>query len=66
MGRKAQSKVVSEAEYAAMVPEEIREAFVELVKFVTEFGVGELKRGEELGVAIEGIEAFVRAQDWIL
>lgn len=40
----AQHKVVSEAEYAALVPEDIRKAFLELIKYVTQHGLDRISR----------------------
>lgn len=67
MGMPAQSKVVSEAEYGALVPEEIRLTFLELIKYVTEFGIGgEVKTAEELGIKPSSLEDFTKSQQWIL
>jgi hypothetical protein len=67
MGLPAQSKVVSEAEYGALVPEEIRATFLELIKFVTEYGIGpEVKTADELGIKPSLLEDFIRSQRWIL
>lgn len=67
MGLPAASKVVSEAEYAALVPEEIRVAFVELIKFVTEYGVGpNIRTPAELGIQTTPLEDFIKSQPWQL
>lgn len=67
MGFPAVSKVVSEPEYAALVPEEIRIEFIELIKFVTEYGVGpHIKTAAELGIQVTPLEDFIKDQRWQL
>jgi hypothetical protein len=67
MGLPAGTKVVSEAEYAALVPEEIRAAFIEPVKFVTEYGIeAHIKTAAELGIQVTPLEDFIRSQPWEL
>jgi hypothetical protein len=66
-GVKAREKVLGEREYVEYVPEEIREAFMDIVKFFAEEGMGAgLKGGEELAVKTRGLQEFVRSQDWKL
>lgn len=67
MGLPAVSKVVSEADYAALVPEEIRATFIELIKFVTEYGIEKhVKTAAELGIQATPLEDFIRSQPWPL
>lgn len=67
MGLPAKSKVVSEAEYGALVPEEIRATFLELVKFVTEYGIEKhIKTAAELGIQATPLEDFIKSQPWNL
>jgi hypothetical protein len=61
------SKVVSEAEYAALVPKEIRVAIIELIKFVTEYGIGpKIETALELGKQTTPLEEFIKSQPWQL
>lgn len=67
MGLPAQHKVVSEAEYAALVPEEIRVAFLELIKYVTQYWLGpNIKTSAELGIQATPLEEFIKSQPWKL
>ncbi|KAF2755263.1 NAD(P)-binding protein [Pseudovirgaria hyperparasitica] len=66
LGLPAASKIISEAEYAALVPEEIREELMEMVKYVTEFGMGNVSTATELNIQTTPLEEFIKAQSWQL
>lgn len=68
LGLRAQPKVLSKDDYAALIPEEARDVLMDMFGFGNEFGflAPDMKTAKELGIKTSTLEDFIRAQDWKL